>query len=371
MPGKLDKKPTILHINTEKGFRGGEVQTLEIARRLHDLGYPTILLAFKGGPLAQKAGKMHIETVEFSPRGELDIFSAIKIKKIVLERGVRLVHCHTSQSLGLVYLSGIYKKGIKVVATRRVSFPLKSKLSLKKYLIASKIIAVAEEVGLELVREGVSSEKIVVIHSGIDLERFQNLPEPDIVKERLGVKSHFPVIGVVGALAHHKGHQTFLKALNLVWAKFPALIAIFVGDGPAADDLKKSVVARALPCLFVGHIENVAPIYRAFDIFVLPSISGEGSPGVVKEAAASLVPILATSVGGIQEILRHNQEALIVPPSDYKKMAEAIIFLAGNESTRKSLAKAAKERARHFSFDKVIEEHDKLYSSLFRPDSKS
>lgn len=364
MAQKSSNMPAVMHINTEKGFRGGEVQTLEIARRLKDKGYPTLLLLNKNGLLLDKARSAGLQAEAFSPRGELDIFSAVKIGRIASQFGARIVHAHTAQALGLVYMSRVRRKGVAVVGTRRVSFPFKSKFSIKKYRAADRIIAVAEEVAVGLMREGVPQNKITVIHSGVNLEPFNTLADPSAVKDRLGVKRHFPVIGVVGALAHHKGHQTFLKALNRIWTRFPGSITIFVGDGPAADDIKRSVESRGLPSLFTGHIDNVAPVYRAFDIFVLPSSSGEGSPGVIKEAAAAMVPVVATNVGGTREILRHGTEAYLVPPSDPIRMAEAIMTLLSNEELRTRMVLAAKERVKEFSFENVVAQHEEVYRGL-------
>lgn len=364
MAPKTANMPAVLHINTEKGFRGGEVQTLEIARRLRDKGYPTLILANKKGMLIEKARAAGLQTEEFSPRGELDIFSAMKIGRAASQFGARIVHAHTAQALGLVYLSRVRKNGVTVVGTRRVSFPFKSRYSIKKYRSADCIIAVAEEVALGLMREGVPQNKITVIHSGLNLEPFKTLADPAAVKDRLGVKRHFPVIGVVGALAHHKGHQTFLKALNRVWTKFPGAMTVFVGDGPAADDIRRSVESRGLPSIFTGHIDNVAPVYRAFDIFVLPSSSGEGSPGVIKEAAAAMVPVVATNVGGTREILRHGTEAYLVPPSDPIRMAEAILTLLSNEELRTKMTLAAKERVKEFSFENVVAQHEQVYRRI-------
>lgn len=361
----LKDKPAVLHINTEIGFRGGEIQTLEIAKRIQQLGFPTFMLCHKDGLLIEKAKKEGLQTAEFNPKGELDIFSALKLRKFVKEFSVDIVHCHTSHALGITYLSAIRKKGIKVVGTRRVSFPFHSKWSLKKYLAASKIIAVSESIGKDLVAKGIPREKIAIIHSGFDISKFRNLPEPNLMKERLGVIKNFPVVGVVGALAHHKGHKTLLKALSRVWMLFPNLVAVFVGEGPAKEDLIKSATSKAIPSLFLGYIENIAPIYKSFDVFVLPSVSGEGSPAVIKEAAAAGVPIVATNIGGVEEILRNNFEALIVPPSDSTKMANAIIALMKDKNLCKSLVEAARKRAEEFDFEKVAEGHKRIYLSLF------
>ncbi len=358
--------PTILHINTERGFRGGEIQTLEIARRVRELGFPTIMLCHREGQLLEKAKKENIHTIEFNPKGELDIFSALKLRKIVKEFSVNIVHCHTSQALGIAYLSAIRNKGVKVIGTRRVSFLLHSKWSIKKYLAASKIIAVSESIAKSLNEKGVHAEKLAIIHSGFDISKFRKLLDPQVIKERLGVSRNFPVIGVVGALAHHKGHKTFLKALSRVWISFPNLIAIFVGEGPAKEDLEKSVASKAIPALFLGFVENVAPIYKSFDVFVLPSVSGEGSPAVIKEAAAAEVPVVATNIGGVEEILRNGTEAILVPPSDPARLSNAIMTILNDRDFSFSLVKEAKKRVEQFTFEKVAEGHAKLYLEVFK-----
>jgi len=104
-----DKKPSILHINTEKTFRGGEIQTLEIAKRLYKRGFPTLILANEMGELIKRAEKENLPTIGFNPKGELDLFSALKIRKIVKGNKIDIVTCHTSMALGIVYLSKIKK----------------------------------------------------------------------------------------------------------------------------------------------------------------------------------------------------------------------------------------------------------------------
>lgn len=358
-------KPTILHINTEKGFRGGEIQTLELLRRVNKMGYPTILLSHQEGLLLEKAKKENIESIGFNPKGELDIFSALKLRKIVKEYKIDIVHCHTSHALGITYLSAIRTKGVKVVCTRRVSFPLRSKWSLKKYFAASKIVTVSESIARSLFENGIPAENIAVIHSGFDISKFRHLPNPKIMKERLGIEKNFPVIGIVGALAHHKGHKTLLKALEKIWINFPSTIVVFAGEGRAKEDIIKSFERKALPAIFLGFVENVAPIYKSFDIFVLPSISGEGSPAVIKEAAAACVPVVATRVGGVEEILRPDKEALLVPPSDPIKLADAIITLLKNPNFASQLVEAARKRVEIFDFDFVARSYEKIYLELF------
>lgn len=366
MESKMQKEDLkILHINTENGYRGGEIQTLELMKYLKKKGISQVLLCHNESPLKEKALKENIEVLTFKPLNEFDIFSALKIRKIIKDKKINLTHCHTAEALGLSYLGRVKNLNCKIVATRRVSFQLKRKFSLRKYEYASKIVCVSQSIADTLINDGLSKDKVMTIHSGFDLKKFSNLPEPQIIKERLGVQNFYPVIGVVGAFVHHKGHKNLIKALCNVWIYHKKMVVLFVGDGPAKDDILSYCSSKALPHIYLGYVENIAPIYKAFDIFVLPSISGEGSPAVVKEAAASMVPVVSTDVGGIKEILRNGKEAILVPPNNPSLLAEAIMLILNDKEYRDLLVKEAYERVKIFDFEIITDAYLKLYLDLF------
>ncbi len=360
----VDAAPLTLHLNSERGYRGGEIQTLGLAKRLPGLGFGSLLLALEGGPLYSKALAEGVRAEGWRPRGELDLAAAFSLRRLIRREKVALVHAHTAHALTLALLARGRSKWPPIVAHRRVSFPLKGRFSLAKYGRADAIIAVASAIQGVLQDSGLDPAKLHVVHSGVDLERFKNLPPKTQARAALGIEPDRFVAGVVGALVPHKGHSAFLDAFNRFAILRPDALALFVGDGPLKAAIEKEAFARGLRVHFTGQVDEPAAAYSAMDILVLPSSSGEGSPGVVKEAAAAMVPVVATAVSGTSEILRDGQEALLVRPKDVKAMASAMERLAMDASLRASLAERARLRVNDFSMDATAEATARIYRSL-------
>ncbi len=357
--------PLTLHLNSEPGFRGGEVQTLGLVQRLEAHGFGALLMARQGGPLLERALSLGLRAVPWRPRGELDLAAAFSLRRLIRREKVALIHAHTAHALTLALLARGHSKGPPIVAHRRVSFPLKGRFSLAKYRRADAIIAVAGAVRDALAESGLDPERLHVVHSGVDLERFKNLPSKLEAREAFGIDQNHFVIGVVGALVAHKGHGAFLDAFNRFATLRPDALALFVGDGPLRAALEKEAFARGLRVHFTGQVEEpAAAAYPAMDMLVLPSSSGEGSPGVIKEAAAALVPVIAADVSGTGEILRNNEEALLVPPRSPKEMASAMTRLAADASLRQKLVQNARERVEAFSMDATAAATAEIYRSL-------
>ena len=359
-----DAAPLILHLNSERGFRGGEIQTLGLAKRLPALGFGPLVLALEGGPLYSKALAEKVRAAAWSPRGEMDLIAAFSLRRLIKREGVAIVHAHTAHALTLALLARGRSKWPPVVAHRRVSFPLKGRLSLAKYRRADAVIAVAAAIKNVLQDSGLDPAKLHVVHSGVDLDRFKNLPPKAEARAALGIEQDRFVAGVVGALVPHKGHGTFLDAFNRLAITRPDALALFAGDGPLKAAIEKEAFSRGLGARFAGQLDDPVVAYAAMDIFVLPSSSGEGSPGVVKEAAAAMVPVVATAVSGTGEILRDGEEALLVKPKDAKAMAAAMERLASDASLRESLAERARLRVNNFSMDATTEATARIYRSL-------
>ncbi len=359
-----DTGPLTLHLNSEPGFRGGEVQTLGLVERLPAEGYGALLLAREDGPLLERARAAGVYAMPWRPFGELDLAAAFSLRNVIKRERVALIHAHTAHALTLALLARGGRKGPPVVAHRRVSFPLRGLLSRAKYRRANAIIAVAGAVRDLLIESGMEPERVRVIHSGVDLARFRKLPSKAEARAALGIDPGRLVVGVVGSIVPHKGHKIFLDALNGFAIARKEALALFVGDGPMRHAIEKEANARCLRVRFTGQMAEPAAAYAAMDLFVLPSSSGEGSPGVVKEAAAAMVPVIATDVSGTKEILRGEEEALLIPPGDARAMAEAMLRLSGDAGLGRALAERARRRAESFSMEATAVETARLYRDL-------
>lgn len=346
-------------------MRGGEIQTLGLIRGLRSRGVRCTLVAREGGPLLARADAEGVRSIPWRPRGELDGVAALRLRRWMSASGAQVVHAHTAHALGLALLAlvGMGSRPL-VVASRRVSFPLRSALSRWKYRRADAVVAVCGEVRDGLLAQGLGPDRVWAIHSGVDLTRFERSPSRSQARERFGIPADALVVGAVGALVEHKGHRVLLKAVARLKGRNLDPTVVLAGEGEWRDRLAEEGREQGMNLHFLGYVEEPAELYPALDVLALPSLSGEGSPGVIKEAAAAGLPVVATEVSGTSEILRDEQEALIVPPGAVEPLAVALGRLLDDPVLARRLSQAAKERIQGFSMDRMARAHCELYEHL-------
>jgi glycosyltransferase involved in cell wall biosynthesis len=193
---------------------------------------------------------------------------------------------------------------------------------------ADRLVTVCRAFALELsASTGVSIDKISVQHNSIRREPPASAADVNALRARLGISETEKVVLAVGRLSREKGHNDLIEGFKLVRETNPALSVklIIVGDGPERSRLEANAESLGVEELvvFTGQVSDVQPFYAMAEVFVLPSHS-EGSPNVLLEAMAASVPVVATAVGGVPEIVTNHESALLVPPNDPKALAAAI-----------------------------------------------
>jgi len=371
--------PAILHLGTETGWRGGEAQALFLARGLAPLGRRSVVAAPPGSELLKRAASAGLETVPFAARGEWDVAAARRLARLAAEIPAPIVHAHTAHAAGLALLARLLGCRARVVASRRVSFPLRPPVlgRLKYAWGVDRIIAVSEAIRRSLVRQGIDPARVVAVHSGIESARFAaGRREP--ARTALRRAGSFPddalVIGTVGHLAAHKGIDRFLDAAALVARAEPRARFVIVGRGDEERALRDQAVRLGLEgrVLFAGFRDDLPDLYAALDLFALASISGEGSPAVLKEAMAAGIPVVSSSLDGVEEIIEDARHGLLTPPGDAAAMARALERLSADAPLRARLAGAARGRAAEFSIDRMVRNTEAVYASLgARQDSRN
>ncbi|WP_447977166.1 glycosyltransferase [Candidatus Nitrospira bockiana] len=189
---------------------------------------------------------------------------------------------------------------------------------------ADRVVAVSEAMKRLLAASGVAPDRIHVIHNSVDPG---DHPASDgrAFRRRVGVPDQARLIGVIGRLSREKGQAVFLEAFRRLAPDFPGVHAVLVGDGPDRDALQRTAGEAALGnrLLFAGHCRDIAGVYPALDLVVIPSLS-EGLPNVLLEAFVYRKAVVATEVGGIPEVMRPAQLKWLVPPGDARALALAI-----------------------------------------------
>jgi glycosyltransferase involved in cell wall biosynthesis len=234
---------------------------------------------------------------------------------------------------------------------------------------ADKVVAVSHEIKDSLIhRRGLEADMIEVIHYGVDLDKFHPNGRLESKRNELGLKEDEIIIALIARLEEVKGHRFYVEAFSRLAKKHPQVSTIFVGDGSCRAALEKMVREARLEgrVRFLGIRHDVSEILNAVDLVVLPAIAGEGLPNVVLEAMACGKPIVATTVGGTGEAVRHGENGFLVPARDVSGMQKALEEILCNRARISQFGKNSRAIAeKEFSLQKQIASFEKLYDDLY------
>lgn len=228
---------------------------------------------------------------------------------------------------------------------------------------ATCIVTVSEEAKKSVVAvERRPPEQIKVFPNGIDLARFERTA-PAALRTEYQADGETMLIGVVARLDAIKGHSHLMEALSEVYKQHSNFQCLLIGDGECRDALTAQVRQLGLQdhVQFLGFRRDIPELLSVLDLFVLPSIS-EGLPTVVLEAMASTVPVIATRVGGIPEVIQSGENGMLVPSKDSTALAESILQLMNHPQLRSNIAAAGRKRVEEqYSFRRQMEQFETLY----------
>ena len=306
-----------------------------------------------------------------------DIRALYDLVRIIKTEKPDVVHTHTSKAGILGRMAAKIARVSLIVHTPHghVFFghfgPILSRIFLwVERLFApltDRVVALTDRESREYTDLNVYPEdKLVQIHSGVDIEKFKQVPVNAVEKKRsLGLDQNGRVVGFIGWLLPIKGPMHLLKAMEDVWQDYDDTILVFIGKG----DLDVDLMAEALKTgangrvNFLGWRNDIDQIMPIFDIFVLPSLN-EGMGRVLVEAMAAGKPIVASNVGGIPDLVRHDDNGLLVPPGDEKALAAGIKLLLNDPEKAKNMGQRGREICDQFSIEEMIEKLDALYRGL-------
>ena len=232
---------------------------------------------------------------------------------------------------------------------------------------ADKIIAVSNATKNYVLSLGAKPEKVKVLHNGVDLVRFRPLAgKREEMRRKLGISQNSTVVLTVRRLVYKNGIDTLIESANIAVKKNTKIIFLVVGKGPDLNNVQMKINQLGIENNFrlTGFVkdEDLPLYYNAADFFVLPSKSGEGLPLVALEAMACGLPVIATNVGGISEILMEDYGKL-VPPNQPELLAKAVLEFSNIDlSSRKKEIRAVMEEK--YSWDKNVETLIEIYEEL-------
>ncbi len=363
-----EKIINVLHIDTERTWRGGQQQAVYLHEGLLQNGYKSHFVCQPGSALSKYMEVNNLTYFTLKMFGEIDINAAIRIAKYCKENKINIVHAHSAHSLSIAILTKLFYRRVKLIEARRVDFSIRKNIfSRMKYNsnLIDRHVSISENIKTVLIKDGVPEDKISLIRSGVDLSKFRNNISSKNLREELKINKNDFVIGTVASFAGHKDYPNFINAARIISNIKPQVKFVAVGEGKLRKKMEEIVQADKLndKFFFAGHRTDLADFYNIFNLFVLSS-KKEGLGTSVIDALAFGLPVVATSAGGIKEIIVNNVNGILVEPGNPEALAKAIIEIMDNEQKRKVLVETAMRMIDEFSIEKTIRKNIALYHEL-------
>jgi glycosyltransferase involved in cell wall biosynthesis len=340
----------ITHLNFAKGFRGGERQTQLLIEQLALSGYKQQLILRKGSQLTQRCADIkNLEIIEISKP------YILHLKEI---KNATLLHAHETKAAQFAYFAHLFLH-IPYIVTRRVDNPIKNNFLNKNiYSNAAHVVALSHAIKKEILQVAPKANVSVIPSAFTNKEVHQE--QVRAIKKRFEGKY---LIGNVGALDdRHKGQSHIIKVAKILEKSHPNIHFLFVGSGQ--DEEKLRTQAQALTNVsFEGFVNNVNDYISSFDLFVFPS-NNEGLGSILLDVMQMSVPIIATKVGGIPDIITDNTNGILVPPADNKAIKESILLLYNNKDKAAQLADTARKNIDRFSPHAMADAYRALYKKV-------
>lgn len=364
------RKYKILHIIGGGEIGGAEQHVLTLLRNLDRSKYCPYLACLTPGPLAALAEPI-IPTQTFSMRHPLDLSLLPSLMRWIHRQEIDLVHTHGSRANLLGRIGAKFLK-LPNVTTVHSSLahdylsPWSARLAIGldrlTLPLTSGIITVSEYLANEVASRG--GRRLKTIYNG---QAPIPLVNTSALRNQFRNQWRIPydalVLGTIGRLHPTKGQLFLIEAATQLIKRFPKLHLLIIGDGPLRPNLESELQKTSLPYTLTGNLPRAYEALPAMDLFVLPSMS-EGMGLVLLEAMQMGVPIVASAVGGIPEVIRSGKDGLLVEPGNATELCKACTSLLENPNLAKSLVLSGYSRWPVFSIERMVRATEAVYTSL-------
>lgn len=365
------EKLSILHVDAEQGFSGGELQVLLLMEGLRRRGHTSTLACPPHARFADTARERGFDTVAVAMRGDLDLAAVVRLRRVLAERAPDLVHLHTGRA---TWLGGLAARLARrpAITTRRMDRPLRRgwKTRLVYGQLVRHTVAISPAVARQLAQAGVPAARTSTIPSAVQASP-ASAAERDVVRAELGLGPDVPLVLTLAALVPRKGIDVLLAAL--ADPRLSGVVACIAGEGPARAELEAAARAAGLGARarFLGRRDDAARLLAACDVFCLPS-RHEGLGVAALEAMAAGRAVVATRVGGLGEAVVEGRTGLLVPPDDPAALAAALARLLADPELRERLGRAGPERVSEgFRAEQMVAAYEELYRAVLNGGPRS
>jgi L-malate glycosyltransferase len=369
-------KPVICQLLHTLHVGGAEVLATRLGRKLQDQCRFIYVCLDDAGTLGRDLRDEGFPVYVLERCRGVDWRCAFRLARILKQEKVDLIQAHqyTPFFYGLLARL-IHRKPPLLFTEHGRHFPdyprFKRKVANRLLLQArDRVVAVGQAVRQALINnEGIAAARIEVVYNGVEIERDGDAPANSLsVRHELGFAEDDFLILQVARLDYLKDHATAVRLMNRVTAQLPGARLLLVGDGPEQAAIQQLVQSLGLGkhVRFLGLRTDVARLLRSADLFLLTSIS-EGIPLTIIEAMLARLPVVATQVGGVPEIVIDGETGLLGPAGDDSTLASHVIKLADNHHVRLQMGQQGRQHATaRFSERRMHEHYLKLYSEMLQ-----
>ena len=292
------------------------------------------------------------------------------IMDVIRSRHIDLLHLHGYSSANFGRLAA-WRTGIPAVLHEHAALKVRPHQFVMDFLLrrlTDHAIVVSRSVReFAVTGRSIPPERISVIYNSVDLDRFKPVSRAAIraFRDQFHVPAGHRLVGTVTRLRQEKGNRYLLQAVPAVLSRFPQTTFLLIGDGPEMEALRQLAHHLSIEnrVTFTGFYQDIPLALGALDVKVMPSLT-EGSPYALIEAMAAGRAIVATRVGGIAEMMTHEEDCLLVPPRDPEGLAEGIGRVLADTGLAIRLGEEAKRRSRRFSVDRIVSRHEAVYEAV-------
>jgi L-malate glycosyltransferase len=352
----------IAHLDTGTSWRGGQAQVWLLMQGLKERGHVCRLLAPEG-PLLERARAAGFDTQAWRPRGDLDVGAALSAVRALA--GADVAHAHSARAHA-VGVPAARMAGVPVVVvSRRVDFGVaEGVMSRIKYrLPVDRFLCISRGVMNVMERGGVPRRRLLLVPSGVAFREIA--PSAVDLRALIGAAPGAPLIGTVAALAPHKNHADLMRAAAIVTKQVPDARFVWLGEGECREALESQRRELGLERVvhLLGFREDALVLMRQFTLFALSSYL-EGLCTSLLDAQWLGVPIVATRVGGIPDVVDDGVSGRLVAARDPNAFAAALIDALAHPEARAGWVRAAKSSVENFSVEHMVDRTLEAYRAV-------
>ncbi|MDA8382275.1 MAG: glycosyltransferase [Betaproteobacteria bacterium] len=364
----------ILHTEWSDGWGGQEHRIISEIVGMRARGHDAWLATRPQCAIAREAARRDIPVALFGMRHRADLGTLVRLARFLRRERIEIVNTHSSLDSWLGAFAARLARVPVLVRTRHLNLPLKRGPVHFAHYLPDAVITCGDAMKKRLVEEnGFPEPRVASIPTGIDFGAFRPMRPREAVRRDLGLAPSDFVILMAAVLRSVKRHALALEAFAELLPSRPNARLVLAGNGPLRRETEQRAAALGIAqCVhFLGHRDDVADLMQAADVCLLTSRS-EGVPQALTQAMGLGVPVVATAVGGVPELVAHERTGLLVPPESAKAIAAALERVAENPAWSKRLAAQGQARVlSDFSLETMLAKTDALFRALLAAKTRS